>query len=370
MVINYKSMQSSVVRLDGSQVVTRRISNHYPRISRSSRIIRTSQLGTTQPSVLNGKESLLYESKVIDTRPVTRIEADGSRVITTRLSQHREDGRVTTVRTSGYTKRYDDGLYRSYTRPSRTYVKEESLAQDGSRVVRYSRYGNSVVVDANGIHDGSRVIRYSRHGLVDGDRVIRYSRHGTVDGERVVRYSRHGLVDGDRVVRVSRHGIVDGDRVIRYSTHGRPSRSYVLDNGVKVIKRDEVTTSRVIPTIETTVETREPIVYRSSRTSRSLRKTLPGSFTGSKNKISLENWNTYHNFLDGTRVYRSVLNNDDLFTSQREVKYIDSNGHRVYRYDNNDNYVTRTVIDEQGNRVTRTSRVIKANDPTVTRIVA
>jgi hypothetical protein len=428
-------MQTSVVRLDGSQVVTRRISNHYPRISRSSRIIRTSQVGESQPSVLNGKESLLFESKIIESRPVTRVEVDGSRVISSHISENRLDGaKVTTISTNGYTKRYDDGywandgIYRSYTRPSRTYVKEESIAQDGSKVVRFSRYGESQIAETNTNTDGSRVVRYSRHGLVDGDRVIRYSRHGLVDGERVIRtsrhglldgsrvirtsrhgvvegervvrtsrhgldgsriirYSRHGLVDGERVIRTSRHGLVDGervvrysrhgvtdgDRVIRYSSHARPSRSYVLDNGVTVIRRDDVVTNRVTPVIETTVETKEPVVYRtsrSSRSSRSFRRTLPGSIIGSRNKFSLDNWNTYRSFLNDTKTYTSVLNNDNLFSSQREVKYIDADRSKVIRYENNDNFVTRTVIDANGNRVVRTSRVIKADDPYVTRIVA
>lgn len=107
------------------------------RISTSGRVIRTSQRNLTQSTVTYGNVS-----RVIDTTVphVSRVSYGDSRVISGRISGRRDiDGRVTTVRTSNYTKRYEDGTYdnsrivKSVNRPGETYNYNNSSARVISR---------------------------------------------------------------------------------------------------------------------------------------------------------------------------------------------------------------------------------------------
>lgn len=134
-------MYSSIIRTDGSRIVTDRYDSQPARISQSGRVVRTSQRYLDTSNVPEERISRVFDSRIIDTTaPYTsRVAYGGSRVVDGRVSERRDsENRIRTYRTSNYGRTYDDvyvpkdRIIRSVMRPSNSYYTYEN----GSRVIR------------------------------------------------------------------------------------------------------------------------------------------------------------------------------------------------------------------------------------------
>lgn len=343
-------MEYRVVEHETPRVVTHEYSSRFPRVSRSSRIIRTSQRELGRSSGLEGSNNWVYESRVIGSRPVDR-----SRVVMARPSQPYNNEDRTIYQSDNYNRRFGDDPYhgsvvtRTYTRPSRPRVLESNSNYPVERVVRYSRREYSERPGSNVASDRDRVVRYSREGYTCNPE------YAFENGkERVVRYSRR-----DYSRRPDSSFGYDRERVVRYSEYRRPSYyCTTYENGSKVLNNEETVTSRIAPL----VETKESRPMRYSRPN----QTPPArvSYTG-KNRIVLDNWTSYRNFQNEPRVYRSILNDDKPYQSQREVRYTEPEVSRTsYRYITNTPtpaVTSRVYSSTKAPIVTRTSRIIRTS---------
>lgn len=268
------------------------------------------------------------------------IRYDGPRVIDERVESHPH--RVSQSRIIRPVQSYIDKTYTNDGRVSRVY---ESRIID-TRVPYASKTINTKIPYTSRVIDTT--VPYTSKVIYGEPRI---------NGGRLS--ERRLLDEGKKVYRVSNYrseaetGSARKNRITKSLTRANESH-YTYENGVKVIKRDEVRTNRIIPQVERVVETRQPVKIET-------RRSLYDSQSTYKSRIVLDDWTSYKTPTIEPLIYRSVINNDSIYTSQistRPITYLNSSMVQS-KYDNYDSTTPRRVYKDYESPFTRTTRIIR-----------